>query len=86
MTRFRSSFALLCLALTACATASGLPAARIAEADIAAAYLPLKGRVHLGVDRAAGAAMVIAPGIAVTNAHNANLVDPKSVIGTGLGL
>ena len=28
-----------------------------------------------------GAAVVIAPGIAVTNAHNANLVDPGSVIG-----
>jgi V8-like Glu-specific endopeptidase len=28
-----------------------------------------------------GASVVIAPGIAVTNAHNANLVDPKAVIG-----
>ncbi len=26
--------------------------------------------------------MVIAPGIAVTNAHNANLLEPKSVMGT----
>jgi hypothetical protein len=52
------------------------------EPDIAAAYLPLHGRVHLGLDSANGAAMVIAPGIAVTNAHNANLLDPKNVIGT----
>ena len=44
--------------------------------------MPLLGHVHLGLDRAAGAAMVIQPGIAVTNAHNANLVDPENVIGT----
>jgi hypothetical protein len=60
---------------------SGLPATAIAEPDIAAAYLPLHARVHLGIDTADGAAMVIAPGIAVTNAHNANLLDPKRVIG-----
>ena len=35
----------------------------------------------LGIDSADGAAMVIAPHIAVTNAHNANLLDPKNVIG-----
>jgi S1-C subfamily serine protease len=54
----------------------------IVQPGIAAAYLPLSGHVHLGLDRAAGAAMMIRPGIAVTNAHNANLLDPKSVIGT----
>ena len=48
---------------------------------IAAAYLPLHARVHLGLDSASGAAMVIAPHLAVTNAHNANLLDPKSVLG-----
>ena len=37
--------------------------------------------MHLGIDTADGAAMVIAPGIAVTNAHNANLLEPKNVIG-----
>ena len=67
--------------LAGCAT-SGAPVARIAEAQIARAYLPLQTRIHLGIDTADGAAVVIAPGIAVTNAHNANLVDPKSVIGT----
>lgn len=79
----RRGIGALCLALTlcACATPSGIPAASIPQADIAAAYLPLSGRIHLGLDRAAGAAVVIRPGIAVTNAHNANLLDAKSVIG-----
>jgi hypothetical protein len=72
----------LALALCACATASGIPAAIIPQPDIAAAYLPLKGRTHLGLDRAAGAAVIIGPGIAVTNAHNSNLVDAGNVIGT----
>lgn len=58
-----------------------MPATGIPQPEIAAAYLPLHGRVHLGIDSADGAAMVIAPGIAVTNAHNANLLEPKSVIG-----
>jgi hypothetical protein len=86
MTRFLSSsrlgFLLLLPVLSGCAASSGLPAAAIAQPDIAAAYLPLHGRVHLGLDSANGAAMVIAPGVAVTNAHNANLLEPKSVMGT----
>ncbi|HEX4028192.1 MAG TPA: serine protease [Rhizomicrobium sp.] len=83
MTRFRSSFAGLFLSLltAGCATSSGAPATAIAQPDIAAAYLPLHARVHLGIDTADGAAVVIAPHVAVTNAHNANLLDPKSVIG-----
>ena len=83
MTRFPSSLALLFFlpAVAGCATSSGAPATAIAQGDIAAAYLPLHARVHLGLDSADGAAMVIAPGIAVTNAHNANLLDPKNVIG-----
>jgi hypothetical protein len=83
MTRFRSSFAFLplLLMLAGCAS-SGAPVARIAEPEIALAYLPLQARVHLGIDTADGAAVVIAPGIAVTNAHNANLVDAQSVIGS----
>lgn len=64
-----------------CAASSGAPATAIAQPEIAAAYLPLHGRVHLGLDSADGAAVVIAPGIAVTNAHNANLLAPKNVIG-----
>jgi hypothetical protein len=83
MTRFPSSFAALSLSLLAagCATSSGAPAAGIAEPGIALAYLPLHAHVHLGIDSADGAAMVIAPHLAVTNAHNANLLDPKDVIG-----
>jgi hypothetical protein len=60
---------------------SGKPVAAIAQPDIAAAYLPLRGRIDFGLAPAASAAMAIAPGIAVTNAHNANLIDPKLVIG-----
>ena len=83
MTRFRSSFAAVFLALLAsgCATSSGKPATAIAEPGIAAAYLPLHARIHLGIDTADGAAMVIAPHVAVTNAHNANLLDSRNVIG-----
>ena len=84
MTRFRSSLAALPLLLivTACAASSGAPATAIAQPGIAAAYLPLHARTHLGLDSADGAAVVIAPGIAVTNAHNANLLDSRKVIGT----
>ena len=83
MTRFRSrAWPLLALCLAGCATPSGQPAQHIAEPAIAAAFLPLLGYVHLGLDQAAGGAMVFQPGIAVTNAHNANLLDPKSVIGS----
>jgi Trypsin-like peptidase domain len=53
----------------------------IAQASVAAAYLPLHATTHLGLDTQDGAAVVIAPGIAATNAHNANMVDPKDVIG-----
>ena len=85
MTRFLSSslaVIFLLFAVYGCASPSGAPATAIAQPEIALAYLPLHGRVHLGLDSADGAAVVIAPGIAVTNAHNANLLDPKSVIGT----
>ena len=84
MTRFLSNSLAIIFVLFAvcgCAGSSGAPATAIAQPEIAAAYLPLHGRVHLGLDSANGAAVVIAPGIAVTNAHNANLLEPKSVIG-----
>ena len=41
----------------------------------------MHGRVHLGLDHAEGAAVVIAPGIAVTNKHNSEMVDSRQVIG-----
>jgi S1-C subfamily serine protease len=69
------------VALSSCAVSSGQPASRIAEPAIAAAYRPLHGRVHLGLDPEDGAAVVIAPGIAVTNRHNAAMVDERQVIG-----
>ena len=79
MTRFLSnSFALIFVLFAIC----GCAGSAIAQPEIAAAYLPLHGRVHLGLDSADGAAVVIAPNIAVTNAHNANLLDPKNVLGT----
>ena len=83
MTRFLSRLVPVVLAgaLAGCATGYGAVAPAIDQPGIAAAYLPLFARVHLGFDKAAGAAMVIRPGIAVTNAHNDNLLDPKLVIG-----
>ena len=84
MTRFLSRPVLfgILLGVSGCAGSSGQPATAIAQPDIAAAYLPLHARVHLGIDSADGAAVVIAPGIAVTNAHNANLLEPKNILGT----
>ena len=67
--------------LAACAHSSGAPATAIPQPGIAAAYVPLYGRMHLGLDSAVGAAVVIAPGIAVTNAHNKNLLNERSVFG-----
>jgi hypothetical protein len=81
MTRFLSSLASLAFLLTGCAS-SGDPAARIAQANIAGAYLPLHASTHLGIDGIDAAAVVVAPGIAATNSHNANLLDPGTVIGT----
>jgi hypothetical protein len=66
------------LALAACASSSGEPAASIADARIAAAYIPLKGGL---LGDASGAATVFAPGIAVTNAHNRNLLNAGLIIG-----
>jgi S1-C subfamily serine protease len=78
MTRYLSSLPVL-LVLAGCAASSGVPAVSIPEAPIAAAYIPL----HHGnaLSHQDGAAVAIAPGIAVTNGHNRNLVDPKTVIG-----
>ena len=78
MTRSPSSL-LGFLFLAGCAASSGNPVAHIPQADIAAAYIPL----HRGglLSHAEGAAVAIAPGIAVTNAHNRNLVTPETVIG-----
>jgi trypsin-like peptidase len=78
MTRFRSSF-FATLFLAGCATSSGVPVNAISQPDVAGAYIPL----HSGsaLSHAEGAAVVVAPGIAVTNGHNRNLVPPETVIG-----
>jgi hypothetical protein len=76
--RFLAVTAVLCLA--ACAKSAGEASGGFISPTLANAYLPLEGSAGMFRD-AAGAAMVIAPGIAVTNAHNANIVDGASVIG-----
>ncbi|MEP6831298.1 MAG: trypsin-like peptidase domain-containing protein [Rhizomicrobium sp.] len=75
--RLIKSFGVLFLA--GCASSSGVPTGNISQPEIAAAYIPL----HSGgvLSHAEGAAVVIAPGIAVTNGHNRNLVAPETVIG-----
>lgn len=70
---------LLSLGLGACAVSSGEPAKSFSDPRVGAAYLPLSASSFLGARR--GAAVVIGKNVAVTNAHNANLLDPKSVIG-----
>jgi hypothetical protein len=72
--------AALALVLFGCATSAGEPAAGFMDAAIQAAYLPLSGAAYLLLE-GHGAAVVIAPGIAVTNAHNSNLVESRAVIG-----
>lgn len=79
----RRSLAVLAAAgVAACVpmTSSGERAASFATPEIAAAYLPLEAERYL-VLQGHGAAVVIRPGIAVTNAHNAPLVAPDTVIG-----
>jgi hypothetical protein len=78
--------ALISVALAACVpmSSSGERAGGFARPEIAAAYLPLEAQRYL-VLQGHGAAMVIRPGIAVTNAHNAPLVAPETVIGVSPG-
>ncbi len=62
------------------AVPSGSPARRFHTPAVAAAYIPLQRALYL-LWRGVGAATVIAPGIAVTAGHNANLVAARRVIG-----
>lgn len=68
------------LALAACARSSGERAEHFVNADIGQAYIPLEGSAYL-IMEGHGAAVVIAPNIAATNAHNENLIESKSIIG-----
>jgi V8-like Glu-specific endopeptidase len=71
----------LALGLSSCGTGSfGTPADGFDFPQIAQSYMPLHSRDWM-LGTHDGASVVIAPGIAVTNAHNANLIDPKAVIG-----
>ena len=69
----------MALGLSGCATSYGTAADGFITPQVGAAYLPLESGNF--VVSHMGAAVVIAPGIAVTNAHNANLLDPSVVIG-----
>jgi S1-C subfamily serine protease len=81
--RLRGFGLLACLvALAGCAVSSGVVIPRIGDPVLAGAYIALSKTTDMGIDHDEGAAVAIAPGIAVTNAHNANLVDPAQVIGT----
>ncbi len=71
---------ILVLALGGCGTSAGLPAKGFVSSAVARAYMPLEGPAFVVLE-GRGAGVVIAPGIAVTNAHNANLVEGDQVIG-----
>jgi S1-C subfamily serine protease len=71
---------LLTLALAGCATSYGERTTTFITPELANAYIPLEGVSYFFVENR-GAAFVIAPGVAVTNAHNAGIVTSRSVIG-----
>src|SRR6476660_9350251 len=58
----------------------GERAAGFLSPQLASAYIPLEG-VTLVVLKAHAAAFVIAPGVAVTNAHNQAIIGNASIIG-----
>ncbi|MEI9997219.1 MAG: hypothetical protein WDM91_21665 [Rhizomicrobium sp.] len=68
------------LALAGCATSSGEPAAAFVNPEVAHAYIALQGRSYVLLE-SRGAAFLIAPGIAVTNAHNADFMGNIAIIG-----
>lgn len=68
------------LALAGCGTSAGDPATGFMNASVEAAFIPLGGSTSL-FRTAHGAAVVIAPGIAVTNAHNGNILRGARVLG-----
>ncbi len=70
----------LALGLSACTQSAGEPADHFTDPVIESAYIPLSGSAYLILE-GHGAAMTIAPNVAVTNAHNDNLVDKKKIIG-----
>lgn len=84
MTRFRSSAAAITTSaflLAGCTGPSGLPATGFVNSEVEAAYIPLQGSKYV-VLKGDAAAVSLGGGIAVTNAHTANLVENRDVIGT----
>jgi hypothetical protein len=74
--------ALLTLALGSSCLASsyGDPASGFLNERVEAAFVPLDG-TSPATFTAHGAAVVLASGVAVTNAHNANIVDSAAIVG-----
>ncbi len=68
------------LVLAGCASPSGEPATGFINHDVQNAYIPLAGSAFLVLEGNA-AAVSLGGGVAVTNAHNDNLLDAKSIIG-----
>ena len=78
----KACFVALAAFLAGCSSA-GEPAGGFLFPAIASAYLPLSGPKDF-IFEGVGAGVVVAQGVAVTNAHNANLVDDASVIGASV--
>jgi len=77
----RLGLALLMLALAGCqGPPPGVPAKTFVTPAVQHDYIPLQGSVFM-IFEGDGAAVAIGNGVAVTNAHNANLIDPKVVLG-----
>ncbi len=72
---------LLTLLLAACGTIAGQKAGGFIDDRIARAFIPVDGKYLLFLPESASA-FVIEPGIAVTNAHVADFLGTKPVIGT----
>ena len=72
--------ALLVLALAGCASQSGERGTAFINDDIARAYIPLE-RTSFLVMGNSGTAVVIAPGVAVTNIHLADVLGKAPLIG-----
>ncbi len=78
--RFAAVLAFALLAACASFETAGEAAHGFVTPAIEAAYLPLQAPAYVVLERR-GAAVVVAPGIAVTNAHNAALIDHDALIG-----
>src|ERR1700754_3587820 len=76
----RFTVLLLGFALAGCVSSSGDRSMSFINPQVAASYIPLAATEYMLLE-ARGAAFVIAPGIAVTNAHNANTIPKSALIG-----